>query len=89
VILFVGVPPFQARRRGAHGGGRTAPTPAAPAEVALIVPMRSAHGRAAGLGRADRDPARQGYCRRGPRADSLASSSRSCAMGRCTSRADA
>src|SRR4029453_5122324 len=27
---------------GAHAGGRTAPTPAAPAEVALIVPMRCA-----------------------------------------------
>jgi len=31
---------FQARRRGSRGG-RTAPTPAAPAEVALVVPMRT------------------------------------------------
>jgi len=30
---------------GAHGGGRTASTPAAPAEVALVVPMRVRQGR--------------------------------------------
>jgi hypothetical protein len=38
-------PPRPRRSRptaGAHGGGRTALTPAAPAEVALIVPMRCA-----------------------------------------------